>query len=161
MCGISGFFNPYMNFFKDEAYWRHTIKKMNSSVRHRGPDDSGGFLSENCGLGHVRLSIIDIAGGHQPMVKMYGSSKYLPIQQDNIKICHYSRSRTVAIVYNGEIYNMKELRSDIIKETQNNPDNLTTVNEPVYFDTNSDTEVILNGYISEGINFIKKKKCYV
>lgn len=160
MCGISGFFNPYMNFFKDEAYWRHTIKKMNDSIRHRGPDDSGGFLSETCGLGHVRLSIIDLKGGHQPMVKVYGSSKYLPVQQGNIKVCHYSRLRTVAIVYNGEIYNMNELRAELNgdagKITSCTDLCSTSVSEPVYFDTNSDTEVILNGYISEGIDFIKK-----
>lgn len=122
MCGISGFYNPYMNFLKDEAYHRHILKKMNCSVKHRGPDDSGIFLSNTCGLGHVRLSIIDLEGGHQPMVK---------------KI---NRLRTVAITYNGEIYNIHELRK-----------NLTT-----NFDTESDTEVILNGYIEEGIDFIKK-----
>ena len=150
MCGISGFYNPYMNFFKDEAFWRHTIKKMNTAIKHRGPDDSGGFLAECCGLGHVRLSIIDIDGGHQPMVKVYGSSKYIPVQQEGVKISHYNRSRTVAIVYNGEIYNMNELRKFI--ESSNS----LLSKESIYFDTESDTEVILNGYILEGINFIKR-----
>ena len=122
MCGISGFYNPYMNFLKDETYHRHIIRKMNSAIKHRGPDDSGEFLSETCGLGHVRLSIIDLEGGHQPMVRKL------------------SKRRTVAICFNGEIYNMHQLQEQL----------------DCSFDTNSDTEVILNGYILQGIEFIKK-----
>ena len=122
MCGISGFYNPYMNFLKDETYHRHIIRKMNSAIKHRGPDDSGEFLSETCGLGHVRLSIIDLEGGHQPMIRKL------------------SKRRTVAICFNGEIYNMNQLKEQL----------------ECSFDTNSDTEVILNGYILHGIEFIKK-----
>ena len=122
MCGISGFYNPYMNFLKDESYHRHILKEMNISINHRGPDDSGIFLSSTCGLGHVRLSIIDLKGGHQPMIKTL------------------NKNRTVAICYNGEIYNMYELKKQLTCR----------------FDTDSDTEVILNGYISEGIEYIKK-----
>lgn len=122
MCGISGFYNPYMNFLKDETYHKHVLKTMNKSINHRGPDDSGIFLSSTCGLGHVRLSIIDIKGGHQPMIRKI----------DN--------KRTISICYNGEIYNMNELKSQLKCE----------------FETESDTEVILNGYISEGIDYIKK-----
>lgn len=133
MCGISGFYNPYMNFQKDESYWRHILRKMNKAIGHRGPDDTGDYLSRTCGLGHVRLSIIDLTAGHQPMIKTWG------------------RHRTVAIVYNGEIYNMKELRSELL--SQCDADNSL---EPICFETNSDTEVILNGYIVHGIDFIKK-----
>ena len=122
MCGISGFYNPYMNFLKDETYHRHIIRKMNSAIKHRGPDDSGEFLSETCGLGHVRLSIIDLEGGHQPMVRKL------------------SKRRTVAVCFNGEIYNMNQLKEQL----------------DCSFDTSSDTEVILNGYILQGIEFIKK-----
>ena len=122
MCGISGFYNPYMNFLKDETYHRHIIRKMNKTIKHRGPDDSGEFLSETCGLGHVRLSIIDLENGHQPMVKKINNK------------------RTVAICFNGEIYNMNQLKDQL----------------NFHFDTNSDTEVILNGYILEGIEYIKK-----
>ena len=133
MCGISGFYNPYMNFLKDESYWRHTLKKMNSSISHRGPDDTGEFLARNCGLGHVRLSIIDLFTGHQPMIKSWG---------------HH---RTVAIVYNGEIYNMKQLKSELLSEKCADGSL-----EPIHFETNSDTEVILNGYIVHGIDYIKR-----
>ena len=121
MCGISGFYNPYMNFLKDETYHRHVLKTMNTAIKHRGPDDSGTFLTNDCGLSHVRLSIIDLISGHQPMVK------------------HLSKTRTVAICYNGEIYNMHELKKQIT----------------LPFETESDTEVILNGYILEGISYIK------
>ena len=122
MCGISGFYNPYMNFLKDETYHRHIIRKMNSAIKHRGPDDSGEFLSETCGLGHVRLSIIDLEGGHQPMIRTI------------------ENKRTISICFNGEIYNMNQLKEQL----------------DCTFDTNSDTEVILNGYIQEGITFINK-----
>ncbi len=133
MCGISGFYNPYMNFQKDESYWRHVIKKMNVSINHRGPDDEGMFLSRTCGLGHVRLSIIDLENGHQPIVKSWG------------------RHRTVAIVYNGEIYNMNTLSKELLEEC-----NADSSIPPISFETNSDTEVILNGYIVHGIDFIKR-----
>ncbi len=133
MCGISGFYNPYMNFQKDESYWRRVIRKMNQAIGHRGPDDTGDFLVRNCGLGHVRLSIIDLETGHQPIVRSWG------------------RHRTVAIVYNGEIYNMRELRSELMEECQ-----ADETMEPIHFETTSDTEVILNGYIVHGIDFVKR-----
>ena len=122
MCGISGFYNPYMNFLKDETYHRHILKTMNTTIKHRGPDDSDTFLSKDCGLSHVRLSIIDLISGHQPMVK------------------YLDKTRTVAICYNGEIYNMHKLKSELTCD----------------FNSESDTEVILNGYITEGIDYIKK-----
>ena len=122
MCGISGFYNPYMNFLKDETYHRHNIRKMNQAIKHRGPDDSGEFLSETCGLGHVRLSVIDLTSGQQPIIKTI------------------DKKRTVAICFNGEIYNMNQLKQE----------------SNCQFDTNSDTEVVLNGYISEGIEYINK-----
>jgi asparagine synthase (glutamine-hydrolysing) len=66
---------------------------MRSAMAHRGPDDHGGFFDGNVGLGFNRLSIIDVAGGHQPMSSEDGS---------------------VWIVFNGEIYNFAELRADLI-----------------------------------------------
>ena len=111
-----------MNFLKDETYHRHILKTMNTTIKHRGPDDSDTFLSKDCGLSHVRLSIIDLISGHQPMVK------------------YLDKTRTVAICYNGEIYNMHKLKSELTCD----------------FNTESDTEVILNGYITEGIDYIKK-----
>ena len=85
MCGINGF------NWKDEAL----IKKMNASIKHRGPDDEGVFLDDEISLGHVRLSIIDLSEkGHQPM--FYEHEK-----------------RKQWIVFNGEIYNFMELRKEL------------------------------------------------
>ena len=65
---------------------------MTDSIAHRGPDDEGYFFSGPLGLGFRRLSIIDLAGGHQPM---------------------FDAEQTVCIIFNGEIYNYKELRQEL------------------------------------------------
>lgn len=65
---------------------------MCAAIKHRGPDDSGAFLDQNVALGNVRLSIIDVAHGHQPM---------------------YSEQRSVVVTYNGEIYNYKDLKKEL------------------------------------------------
>ncbi len=84
MCGITG----YVGKGDQEV-----LKKMNDSIRHRGPDDEGFYINGNVGLGHRRLSIIDLSpGGHQPMTNEDGS---------------------VVIVFNGEIYNFHELRKNL------------------------------------------------
>jgi len=83
MCGINGF------NWKDE----YLIKKMNSSLRHRGPDDEGIYADEEVSLGHLRLSIIDLSKkGHQPMS---------------------DREEEYFIIYNGEVYNFKSLREEL------------------------------------------------
>ena len=88
---------------------------MNDLLEHRGPDSGSFKLFDNVGLGHRRLSIIDLTiNGNQPM------------------ICDIDR---YTIVFNGEIYNFKE-----IKESLNS--------EGVIFNTNSDTEVVLKGLYS-------------
>jgi len=89
MCGICGVFN-YAGTSSEVN--EGLIKKMSDEIAHRGPDDEGLFLSADrrIGLGFRRLSIIDLAGGHQPMANEDG---------------------TVWIVFNGEIYNHQELRS--------------------------------------------------
>ena len=90
MCGINGFFSKTNTLPED------VLRKMNDSINHRGPDANGvRMFSEgevNCGLGHVRLSIIDLAGGVQPMA---------------------NEDKTVWVSYNGEIYNHSELRQDL------------------------------------------------
>src|SRR3990167_4128187 len=93
MCGINGFIKfdvPKIN--------EGSLEIMNNSIIHRGPDDQGTFSENNVGLGHVRLSIIDLsARGHQPMVYEHNQKK-------------------VIITFNGEIYNFKELRTELEKE---------------------------------------------
>ncbi len=88
MCGICGFVNSGAGGRPD---WLHS---MAASLRHRGPDDTGFYRDGHAGLGHTRLSIVDLAGGHQPMC---------------------STDRAVWITFNGEIFNYIELREDLIR----------------------------------------------
>jgi asparagine synthase (glutamine-hydrolysing) len=108
MCGIAGQFN----FQRREPVERETIVQMARSIAHRGPDDEGYFVAGPVGLGFRRLSIIDLAGGHQPMSDAEG---------------------TVWVIFNGEIYNYRELRAELRSKGHQ-------------FRTNSDTEVIVHGY---------------
>ena len=89
MCGIAGIYN-YRSL--QEPSTEQSVKKMLSLINHRGPDESGVFLDENIGIGSVRLSIIDLSSGQQPMSDMTG--RYW-------------------IVYNGEIFNYLELRLEL------------------------------------------------
>lgn len=94
MCGIAGLFHYGRNGRQAEPGFarRETVARMLEPLRHRGPDDQGFHLAGPMGLGHARLSIIDLAGGHQPI---------------------YNEDRSVAVVCNGEIYNHRELRREL------------------------------------------------
>src|SRR6266498_90478 len=85
MCGIAGIVSSERSQRIEEA----TIHRMCQAIVHRGPDDEGIFIKQNTGMGMRRLSIIDVAGGHQPV---------------------FNEDRSVWIVFNGEIYNFPELR---------------------------------------------------
>lgn len=124
MCGIAGFVNYRRNYLKDRGEYEHILMKMCQVLYHRGPDESGRILSENYGLAHTRLSIIDLKKGKQPMSLKVG---------DNV----------FRIVYNGEIYNTKELKKDLGAKGWR-------------FETTSDTEVILNVFAEYGIEGVKK-----
>ena len=124
MCGIAGFYNPHDHYLKEKEHYESVLQAMAERLRHRGPDDAGRWLWEHGGLAHARLSIIDLAGGHQPMVKS-GSGQ------------------TFAIVYNGELYNTDELRQELMAAGYS-------------FQTSSDTEVILAGYMEYGPDFVKR-----
>ena len=92
MCGIAGKYN----FQTEEPVSQELIKAMCDKVVYRGPDDSGVYINGPIGLGHRRLSIIDLSElGHQPMS---------------------SENETIWITYNGEIYNFQLLRDDLIKK---------------------------------------------
>lgn len=95
MCGIAGFSNFTMNYKEDAGKWYAILQKMNGLQQHRGPDEEDVYLSRHCGLAHVRLSILDLASGQQPMSRQVGDHK-------------------ATIVYNGEIYNMPKLRRDLV-----------------------------------------------
>lgn len=124
MCGIAGFFNPNTDYTKERKKWNAILNSMNRIQKHRGPDGEGTYLSSNCGFAHVRLKIIDLLTGDQPMIRRQGDTEF-------------------AIVFNGEIYNMKELKEELLSEGAS-------------FETTSDTEVILAGYMLHGKEFIKK-----
>lgn len=85
MCGLTGLFDSRGRGEIDRAL----LGRMNDSLTHRGPDGHGLYTAPGIGLGHRRLSIIDLAGGHQPM---------------------FNDDKTVAIVFNGEIYNFQALQ---------------------------------------------------
>src|SRR5213593_3851053 len=89
MCGICGIYN----FNVTEPVDRFLIQRMMSAQAHRGPDESGYFVENNAGLGHLRLSIIDLSGGKQPIFNEDGS---------------------VVVVFNGEIYNFADLTSGLV-----------------------------------------------
>lgn len=108
MCGIAGQFN----FQRREPVERETIVRMARSIVHRGSDDEGFFVAGPVGLGFRRLSIIDLTGGHQPMS---------------------DAEEAVWVIFNGEIYNYQELRTQLRARGHQ-------------FRTNSDTEVIVHGY---------------
>lgn len=96
MCGIAGFYHREKDYEENEMHYYLLLERMHQKLQRRGPDDAGVYLTKHCGLSHSRLSIIDISGGHQPMVRTAGG-------------------KTCAIVYNGELYNGDELRN-MLKE---------------------------------------------
>lgn len=96
MCGIAGFCNTKADYTKDYAKWHHILNNMKQSLKHRGPDDEGEFLTTQAGLAHRRLSIIDLSRGQQPMTREKSGCSY-------------------TIVYNGELYNTAELRDNLIR----------------------------------------------
>jgi asparagine synthase (glutamine-hydrolysing) len=106
MCGITG----WINLEQDISKQKGILDAMNIQHESRGPDATGTWISEHVALGHRRLSIIDPANGIQPMVKQMGAHKYV-------------------IVYNGELYNMDELRRSLLSKGY-------------HFATRCDTELI-------------------
>lgn len=105
MCGIVGFVDKSKNKKK-------TIKDMADLIKHRGPDSDGYYIDKEVALGFRRLSIIDLEGGDQPI---------------------YNEDKTKLVFMNGEIYNYKALREDLIEKGHT-------------FKTDADTEVLLHGF---------------
>ncbi len=119
MCGIAGIIG-----FKGYRFNDDDIIKMNSFMKERGPDDEGYWHENSVNLAHKRLSIVDLSPlGRQPM-------------EDVNKQC--------VITFNGEIYNFKELREELLKLKAE-------------FRSNSDTEVLLQGYLHWGIESLLKR----
>ena len=118
MCGISGFTGRLaknVTLDKEEV-----LERMMDKIAHRGPDQAGTFVDEDAALGFRRLSIIDLDHGSQPM---------------------FNETKDIAIVFNGEIYNHKELREELMAKGH-------------IFSNNADTEVLVHGYEEYGTELL-------
>ncbi len=118
MCGIAGIIHRD----REHAVSPATVRAMCDAMRHRGPDDEGVFVSGRVGLGMRRLSIIDLPGGHQPI---------------------FNEDGTKVIVFNGEVYNYRELRRELLARGHK-------------LATQSDTETILHLYEDHGVDCISR-----
>jgi asparagine synthase (glutamine-hydrolysing) len=118
MCGIAGI----VNAGADHKVDAETIHRMCQAIVHRGPDDEGVFVKDGTGLGMRRLSIIDLSGGHQPI---------------------FNEDQSIWIVFNGEIYNFPELKSEL--ESRGH-----------LFSTHTDTEVIVHLYEEMGADCVQR-----
>src|SRR4051812_18514915 len=105
MCGITG-------FFSDDIRARAALPAMTAALTHRGPDTGGYHFDGAVGFGHRRLSVIDLPGSGQPLLSADG---------------------TIAVVFNGEIYNFRELRRELMAAGH-------------VFRTNGDGEVLVHGW---------------
>jgi asparagine synthase (glutamine-hydrolysing) len=115
MCGITG-----VAFFDHRHPFHHDrLRQMCDTIVHRGPDQQGLDIQDGVALGMRRLSIIDLSGGSQPI---------------------FNEDKSIRLVFNGEIYNYRELRADLIKKGH-------------VFYTNTDTEAIVHAYEQYGDDF--------
>ena len=116
MCGFVGFIDK-----KNQKEKKKIIKDMADRIIHRGPDSEGYYIDNTIAMGFRRLSIIDLNGGDQPL---------------------YNEDKSIVVMFNGEIYNYKEIRSELESKHK--------------FKTNSDTEVIVHGYEEYGTDIFNK-----
>src|SRR5881394_1962296 len=120
MCGIAGII--YRDPERPGAAVESLVRRMCAAIKHRGPDDEGLYVRRGIGLGMRRLSIIDLAGGRQPI---------------------FNEDRSKVIVFNGEIYNYRELRRGLVARGHR-------------FTTQGDTETILHLYEEEGPECVQR-----
>lgn len=116
MCGIAGFLTNNNSFDKQKV-----LNKMLEKIKHRGPDADGIYVNKNLYFGHKRLIVLDPERGAQPMI--------------------HKKKFNYVITYNGEIYNIKQIKKKLLD-----------LNIPI--ETNCDTELVLKSYVYLGDNFL-------
>ena len=116
MCGIAG----YVSTTKKPT--KKILKEMTDRIAHRGPDGEGHYIDEFAALGHRRLAILDLTTGDQPI---------------------YNETKDIVVVFNGEIYNYKELTEELKEKGHK-------------FVTTTDTEVLVHGYEEWGHDLVNK-----
>jgi asparagine synthase (glutamine-hydrolysing) len=120
MCGLNGFISDRHSTEQK----KEIVQKMNLCLSHRGPDNDGVWINDEASFGHRRLSIIDLsAEANQPF---------------------FSNDKRYVIIYNGELYNYKELKLELQRAAHGSKD------QPYFFKTNTDTEVVLAAFIRYG-----------
>ena len=115
MCGFCGFVNK-------KSDKKDTLKNMMDKIIYRGPDSDGMYIDEDIALGFRRLSIIDLEEGSQPI---------------------FNEDKSKVILFNGEIYNYKDIRKELIEKGH-------------VFSTKTDTEVLIHGYEEYGEELLNK-----
>ena len=116
MCGIAGYIS------NNKKPTKKVLKLMTDRIAHRGPDGEGFYVDEMAALGHRRLAIIDLSTGDQPI---------------------FNENKDIAVVFNGEIYNYKELTEELKEKGHK-------------FITTTDTEVLVHGYEEWGHDIVYK-----
>lgn len=139
MCGIAGI----VNFRRDLTHEKKVIESMTDTLKKRGPDSYGYYISQNSLLGHRRLIVVDPEGGSQPMIKFCNNKKYV-------------------IVYNGELYNTEEVRKVLIEagykfESYSDTEVLLTS----YIHWGEDCVNHINGIFAFGVYCAEDKKVFL
>ncbi|MEO6301994.1 MAG: asparagine synthase (glutamine-hydrolyzing) [Bacteroidia bacterium] len=125
MCGINGLISELHTVEQR----KEIVQEMNKTLAHRGPDNDGIWAEDKITLGHRRLSIIDLSvDGNQPF---------------------FSNDNRYVIVYNGELYNYKELKLELQRSSHGSNE------QPYFFKTNTDTEVVLAAFVRYGIKCLQ------
>lgn len=124
MSSIAGFFHPSIDCLYEKEKYEMILNKMNEVQKRRGNDDHGIFLDKRCGLAQTELTLFGKENGHQPMAKKFDYREYW-------------------IVFDGEIYNRKQLRKELEQKG-------------IVFTTTSDAELLLQGYLLYGMEYLKE-----
>lgn len=143
MCGIAGFCNYSEDFTEEASFLGRLARRMGNTLRHRGPDENGVFVSNHAAFAHQRLAVIDLEGGKQPMTAYSGGYRY-------------------TIVYNGELYNGDELRRELesvgyVFETTSD----TEILLKCYIHYGSECPKKLNGIFAFAIDDERRNRCFL